>query len=113
LIHPAGVPFLLLGPEGERALVERWEREHKVPVFTNAMSQVRAMRAFGARRIISASYFAADINRLFADYLVQAGFEVLGTASYDVPFQDVPRLTPAELRAFFDRLYLPHKGRVE
>lgn len=110
LIHPAGVPFLLLGREGERALVEKWERRHGIPVFTNGMSQVNASRAFGARRLIAACYFPAAINRHFARYLNEAGFDVLEIAGYDVPFEDVPKLPETAIRPFFDALRVrnPH-----
>lgn len=113
LIHTAGVPFLLLGPDGELELVRKWEKEYKKPVFTNGMSQVNALRAFNAKRVVSTSYFAADINQHFANYLSDAGFEVLATANYDVPFQQVPKVSAPVLKEFFDSLFLPHKGKAD
>src|SRR5689334_1835727 len=77
LIHTAGVPFLLLGYKGEDELVKRWEQQYGVPVFTNGQSQVNATKAFGAKRIVAASYFAPEINPGFEKYLTEAGFEVL------------------------------------
>jgi maleate cis-trans isomerase len=109
LIHPAGVPFLLLGYEGERALVGKWENLHKIPIFTNGMSQVNAVNAFAAKRIIAASYFPAEINVSFAKYLVEAGFEVLEIISFDVPFQDAPKVEAGTLRTFFDALQRRHR----
>jgi maleate cis-trans isomerase len=108
LIHPAGVPFLLLGYEGERALVSKWENMHKIPIFTNGMSQVNAVNAFGAKRIIAASYFPAEINASFATYLTEAGFEVLEIIGFDVPFQDAPKVEAGTLRTFFDALHRRH-----
>ena len=114
LIHPAGVPFLLLGYEGERALVSKWENEHKIPVFTNGMSQVNALNAYGAKRVVAASYFgASDVNKSFAKYLTEAGFEVLNIAGYEVPFQEVPKLPPGVIKEFLDRVYLPHQGEAD
>ena len=113
LIHPAGVPFLLLGHQGEHALVTKWEKRHKIPIFTNGMSQVNALKAFKAKRVIAASYFNDDINKSFANYLAEAGFEVLGIAGYNVPFQEVPKLEARVIRQFFDRLYLPQRGKAE
>ena len=109
LIHPAGVPFLLLGYQGERALVSKWENVHKIPIFTNGMSQVNALNAFGTKRIIAASYFPAEINVLFAKYLTEAGFEVLEIVGFDVPFQDAPKVEAGALRTFFDALRRRHR----
>ena len=113
LIHPAGVPFLLLGRDGERELVRKWENTHKIPIFTNGMSQVNALNAYGAKRIVAASYFAGDINRYFAQYLIEAQFEVLAIAGYEIPFEDVPKLQPDVIRSFLDGIYLPHRGQAE
>jgi len=104
LIHPAGVPPLLLGYQGERDLVARWERRYKKPVFTNGMSQVHALKVFGAKRIVGASYFKGGVNRSFGDYLSQAGFEVLAMEGMDVDFQKVLSLDPAEIMQFIERL---------
>ena len=109
LIHPAGVPFLLLGRDGERTLVSRWETEHGIPIFTNGMSQVNALNAFAAKRIIAASYFPAEINASFGRYLAEAGFEVLEIAGFDVPFEDAPKADAAALRTFFDALHRRHR----
>jgi maleate cis-trans isomerase len=114
LIHPAGVPFLLLGREGERSLVKKWEAEYGIPVFTNGMSQVNALKAYGAKRVVAASYFGSvDVNRSFANYIAEAGFEMLGIAGYEVAFQDVPKLEPIAIRKFFDSVYLPHRGKAD
>ena len=104
LIHPAGVPFFLLGPEGERAMIGKWEDRHGIPIFTNPMSQVNALRALDAKRIIVSSYFTAVINDRFTQYLVQAGFDVLESIAYEVDFTAVRQLTAATLKAFFDAL---------
>jgi len=108
LIHPAGVPFLLLGREGEQALVKKWEDAHNIPVFTNGMSQVNALNAFAAKRIIAASYFPAEINVSFATYLTEAGFEVLEIVGFEVPFEDAPKVDAGTLRTFFDALHRRH-----
>jgi maleate cis-trans isomerase len=105
LIHPAGVSFLLLGPDGERDMIDRWQRRHAIPVFTNPMAQANALRALGARRVVSASYFATAINARFSDYLVRAGFDVLESAAFGgVPFDEVPGIERSSLRAFFGGL---------
>jgi maleate cis-trans isomerase len=108
LIHPAGVPPLLLGYKGERALVDRWEKQHKRPVFTNGMSQVNALRAFKAKRIVGAGYFPGDINKTFGQYLTEAGFEVLDMVGMDVNFRVVPRVSAAAIYHFIQALFYRH-----
>lgn len=110
LVHAAGVPPLLLGYEGERRLVEGWEDRYGKPVFTNGQSQVNALRAFGARRIVGASYFPGEINRTFAAYMSQAGFDVLAMEGMEVGFQQVPKVAPDIVRAFIRELMSRHTG---
>lgn len=104
LIHTAGVPFLLLGPERERERVEGWEQRFGIPVFTNGMSQVNAARAFDARRLIAASYFPGELNDTFGAYLERAGFQVLESAGMEIPFQEVPRVPAGVVRNFLEGL---------
>jgi maleate cis-trans isomerase len=92
LIHPAGAPPLLLGFEGERRRMERWEAIAGVPVFTNGSSQANALRAFGARRILGLSYFADLHNQRFAKYYTEAGFDVLGMVGLKADFQEVIKI---------------------
>ena len=78
LIHPEGAPpFMLLGYQGEAEQIKRWEKTYKVPFFTSGSNHVRALRALKAKRIVGATYFTGAINDLFANYFVEAGFDVL------------------------------------
>lgn len=113
LIHPAGVPPLLLGYEGEQALVRRWEKQYGIPVFTNGQSQIDALRAFGAKRVVAASYFRGDINKEFAAYIESAGFEVLGIQGMDVDFQAVPQLEASVIHDFIKAQFDPHRGKAD
>jgi maleate cis-trans isomerase len=110
LIHPAGVPFLLLGYEGERKLVAEWERRAGVPVFTNGMSQVNALHAYGARRVIAASYFPPADNVAFQAYIKGAGFEVLECLGLDMPFPEVPNVSAETVREFFHAIHRRNPG---
>lgn len=110
LIHPAGVPFLLLGYEGERDRVDRWEQRFGIPVFTNGMSQINAARAFDARRLVAASYFPGELNGAFGAYLEQAGFQVLESAGMELPFQEVPRVPGGVVRDFLEGLWRRNPG---
>jgi maleate cis-trans isomerase len=109
LIHPEGAPpFMLLGHQGERELIERWEQEYKIPVMTSGTTQIDAMRALGLRRIVGVTYFQGEINDVYRQYFVDAGFEVLAMEGLDVPFDMVGRLSSHEVYAFTKRAYLRH-----
>jgi maleate isomerase len=69
---------------------------------------VNALNAFAVKRVIAASYFPDEINRSFAGYLAEAGFQVLEIVGFDVAFQDAPKLEASVLRDFFDALYARH-----
>ena len=109
LVHTAGVPPLLLGYEGERDLVRSWEKKYGRPVFTNGQSQVNALRAFGARRVLGASYFPGQINKIFGAYLAGAGFEVLAMEGMDVGFQEVTEVPAETVRTFLRELWMKHR----
>ncbi len=108
LIHPEGAPpFMTLGQRGERELVDAWQRRYGKPIVTAPQTQVEALRALGARRIVGVTYFNGELNDLFARYFVEAGFEVLEMDGIAVPFADVGRLPSRDVythaRATFAR----------
>jgi maleate isomerase len=111
VIHPAGSPpFQILGYRGELALVRRWERKYRRPVFTNGMTQVNALNALKARSIVGVSYFPADLNRSFAAYFREAGFKVLAMQGVEVDFDKVQTLAGTEIYRFIKRLFLANRG---
>ncbi len=111
LIHPEGAPvFMVQGLEGEKATVERWEKEYGVPVVTAPMTQVEAMRALGIRRIVGISYFSGEINKTFARYFQDAGIEVAAMAGMEVPFNRVQWLSSREVYAFARDTFLKSGG---
>jgi maleate isomerase len=44
------------------------------------------------KRIVGVSYFRGDINKIYGQYFVDAGFECLDMAGIDVDFPKVPEL---------------------
>jgi maleate cis-trans isomerase len=109
LIHPEGAPpFMVHGLEGERRIIEGWQERYKVPIVTAPMTQVAAMSALGLRRIVGVTYFAGQINDVFAQYFTDAGFEVLGMEGISVPFQEVGRLSSHEVYAHTRAAFLRH-----
>ena len=110
LIHPEGAPpFMLLGYEREAALIKKWERAHKVPVFTSGSNHVRALKALKVKRFVGATYFTGAINDVFAKYFVEAGFEVLGMEGMSVGFEDIGQLSSHEVYAHVKRAFLKHR----
>lgn len=110
IIHPAGSPpFQILGYKGELALMRQWERKYKRPIFTNGMTQVNALNALKAKRIVGASYFPAEMNKSFGKYFEQAGFDVLEMEGMDIEFDKVQTLAGTEIYAFVKVLFLKHQ----
>jgi maleate isomerase len=109
LVHPAGAPLLLLGYAEERRRIETWEAKYRVPIFTNGSSQVNALRAFGAKRMVGVTYFPGAINASFGRYYKEAGFEVLDMVGMDVDFQAVPRLPSEEVYQFIKTQFSKNK----
>jgi maleate isomerase len=94
IVHPAGAPpFFLLGYSGEAELLAGWEKKYKRPVFTNGTTQVNALRAFKAKSFVGASYFPGEINKSYANYFIEAGFDVREMEGMDVAFDRVQTLS--------------------
>jgi maleate cis-trans isomerase len=110
LIHPEGAPpFMLLGYKGEAELLKKWEKKYKVPLFTSGTNHVRALKALKVKRFVGATYFTGKINNLFADYFVEAGFDVLGMEGISVPFDKIGQLSSQEVYAHVKRAFLKHR----
>jgi maleate isomerase len=111
LVHPAGAPpFLLLGYEGERALLKQWETRYKVPVFTNGTSQVNAFHALNIKRFIGFSYFPGEINNSFGKYFQEAGFDVLEMRGLEVAFDKVETVSETEIYHFIREVFIRHRN---
>lgn len=111
IIHPAGSPpFQILGYLGEQELMERWEKKYKRPVFTNGITQVNAFRALKVRRFVGASYFPGELNKSFAQYFREAGFEVLDMQGVDIEFGKVQTLSGTEVYRFIKKMFLANRS---
>jgi maleate cis-trans isomerase len=76
VVNPSGAPpFMVLGYDGERKLIGDWEAKYKIPVFTSGSSHVDALRALSAKKFVGTSYFRGDLNKIYAKYFVDAGFD--------------------------------------
>lgn len=110
VIHPAGAPpFFLLGYRGETDLLAGWERSYGVPVFSNGTTQVNALHAFGAKRMIGFSYFRGEMNKTFGDYFREAGFDVADMLGLDVDFDKVQTVASREVYRWIKREFRKHR----
>ena len=111
LINPSGAPpFMVLGLDGERELVARWEKDCGVPIFTSGMTHIDALRVLGVKRFVGATYFRGDINQTYARYFQDAGFDVLAMAGMDVDFDKAQELSGHTVYGFVKKVFLAHPG---
>jgi len=114
LVHPEGAPpFMLLGHKRETALLAGWERKYKVPVFSSGSNHVRALKALKAKRFVGVTYFTGKINDVFANYFVEAGFDVLAMEGISAPFDQVGSLSSQEVYAHVKRAFLKHRKSAQ
>jgi maleate isomerase len=110
VIHPAGAPpFFLLGYQGEQELLRGWEKKYRVPIFTNGTNQVAALKALGIKSFVGASYFPGEINKNYAQYFRDAGFDVRAMEGMNVEFNKVQNLSSREVYGFIRKLFLKNQ----
>jgi maleate isomerase len=111
VINPSGAPpFMVLGHKEERALIRKWQNKYSTRIFTSGTSHIDALRALKVRRFIGATYFRGDINRIYAKYFADAGFECLTMAGMDVDFDKAQELSSHHVYRFIKREFLAHRG---
>jgi maleate isomerase len=90
VINPSGAPpFMVLGYEGEAALIKKWRVLYGKPVFTSGTTHVDALRALSAQRFVGFSYFPGEINKIYARYFEDAGLTPLDMIGFEARFQRV------------------------
>jgi maleate isomerase len=114
LINPMGAPpFMLLGYKGELALIKDWEKKYKTPIFTSASNYVEALRALKVKRIAGFTYIPGEMNKVYAQYFVEAGFEVLCMEGMEVGFNAVPDLSARQCYQFIKSGFLKHRKEAQ
>jgi maleate isomerase len=93
VVNPSGAPpFMVLGYANEQELIRKWENTYNTRIFTSGTSNIDAMRALDIKRFVGVTYFRGDINRIYAKYFLDAGFDCLDMVGIDVDFDKVPQL---------------------
>ncbi|MGH7845158.1 MAG: maleate cis-trans isomerase family protein [Candidatus Binatia bacterium] len=111
LLHPEGAPpFMVHGYQGEQEIVKQWEKKHGIPVITAGMTQVEALKALKAKKVLGVTYFTGEINNIFTSYFQGAGFEILAMEGISVPFSDVGRLSGEEVYAHTKKAFVKNPG---
>ncbi|MBI4524303.1 MAG: hypothetical protein HY695_10890 [Deltaproteobacteria bacterium] len=111
LVHPEGAPpFMVQGYQGEARIVKDWEKKYKVPIVTAPMTQVEALNALKAKKIVGVTYFTGKINDVFSRYFADAGFEVMAMEGIPVAFDAVGKLSSQEVYAHTRNAFLRHSG---
>jgi maleate isomerase len=109
VINPSGAPpFMVLGYQNEQDLIRKWEKTYNTRIFTSGTSNIDAMRALDVRRFVGATYFRGDINRIYAQYFIDAGFDCLDMVGIDVDFDKVPELPSDRVYRFIKEAF--HKN---
>src|ERR1700685_1109249 len=104
VINPSGAPpFMVLGHKEERALIRKWQDKYNTRIFTSGTSHIDALRALKVRRFIGATYLRGDINRIFAKYFADAGFECLAMVGIDVDFDKAQGLSSHDVYTVIKR----------
>ncbi len=111
VIHPSGAPpFMVHGRDGEKKIIDEWERHYGIPMFTSGQNHVNALKAIGAKSIVGATYFPEKTNAIFSQYFKDAGFEVKAMAGVDVPFNKVQELAGEVVYAHIKKAFLKAGG---
>ena len=103
-------PFMILGFDGERRVIEGWEDKYGVPMFTSGQNHVRALRALGVKRLLGGTYLPDNLNNIFARYLREAGFDVIAMEGMDAPFHEVPDIPAADIAGHLEQSFRRHSG---
>ena len=115
LIHIEGGPLLMVhGYQAAEEILSGLEKKHAIPVFSTGQSQVAALRALGIKRIVAATYLREDVTQKCAQYIREAGFEVLcfeTIQSIGVKHAEVGRLDSKNVYSFIKQIYLKHQDQ--
>jgi maleate isomerase len=114
LISAEGAPtFMILGPQKEASLTAEWERKYKTPVFTASQNQVHALHAVNAKNIFGATYFPENLNKIYAQYFIDSGFNVIRMDGLDLKrtsFNKIQDIPSSEVYSFIKNKFLKAKG---
>ena len=74
---------MLLGYEGEREIIEKWEKQFKIPIFPRERTRYAAAERLKLEVLSALDTSRGDTAR--PHYFTAAGFDVLGIERLPVP----------------------------
>ncbi len=98
-------PVMLAGYRGSMEVVERLQTKYGKPVSTAPISQIEAFQDLGVKRLAGITYFPNELNRKFAQYFVEAGYEVAAMEGYPTAFTDAGKIPAGEIYAFAKKVF--------
>jgi maleate cis-trans isomerase len=99
-------PAMMRGHGADRQIAEELTTKYKIPVTIATIAQVDAFRALGMKKLVGITYFQDDMNRRFARFLEDDGFEVKAMRGIDVPFKDAGKLSPEAIYSFAKKMFI-------
>jgi maleate cis-trans isomerase len=104
-------PVMLKGFKFDAELIAALEKKYGVAVLTATRTQVDALKALKARRIVGVTYFKDDLNPQFAKFFEQGGFEVAAMKGcMDTPFSDLGKIPAEEIYAKAKKIFIAAGG---
>lgn len=109
-VHPGGAPpFMILGYEAEKKLMEEWEKKYGVPCFTSGQNAINALRALGAKKFLGVNYLPGPLNKQYRQYFLDAGLDCVAMEPIDVVFNKVQELGSLEVYRFVREQFLKYR----
>ena len=104
-------PVMLKGFKFDADLIDGLQKKYGVPVLTATRTQVDALKALKAKRIVGVTYFKDDLNPQFARFFEQGGFEVAAMKGCsDTPFADLGKIPAEEIYTKAKKIYIESGG---
>jgi maleate cis-trans isomerase len=103
-------PFMLIGPDAEKRMVDGWKQKYGIDMFTSAQNQVNVLRAIKVTKILGITSFGADLNRSYAKYFEDSGITVVAMEGMDVPFGSISDTPPETIYSFIKTKFMARRG---
>jgi len=103
-------PVMLQGYRGANEVVDRLQAKYGKPILTAHISQIEAFQELGVRRLAGITYFPEELNRKFAQFFAEAGYEVAAMEGYPIAFTDAGKIPATDIYAFAKRVFLQAGG---
>jgi maleate isomerase len=116
VVVQAGVPLVVTHGWGyEASLLEEIRKHTEIPAVTDIGASIAAMHALGMVRVVMLSPFADQLEGQIADYVQNAGIEVVAMASLldIVPFEEISRVPLALVYRAAKQLATSARGTVD